>query len=192
MNTEIQDLRRVVLRAQRLGGKVVVGGHSLGGSITSAYATWDFGGKPGARGLAGLVFIDGGSSPTADHRRRRAPAPDRPRQRLAVADVRRHPRAVHRAVQHERLARRADSTRLAVARSGQSGLLPGEPRAAGPGDERRPVRLRAGHRDLAAEPRRGAGAPRPPRGVGRPARLGRRRRAHADHALRRRCSPAGG
>src|SRR3954454_9341589 len=64
MNTEIQDLRRVVLRAQRLGGKVVVGGHSLGGSITSAYATWDFGGKPGAKGLAGLVFIDGGSSPT--------------------------------------------------------------------------------------------------------------------------------
>src|SRR3954452_4912737 len=64
MNTEIQDLRRVVLRAQRLGGKVVVGGHSLGGSITSAYATWDFGGKPGAKGLAGLVFIDGGSGPT--------------------------------------------------------------------------------------------------------------------------------
>jgi pimeloyl-ACP methyl ester carboxylesterase len=63
MNTEIQDLRRVVLRAQKVGGKVVVGGHSLGGSITSAYATWDFGGKAGARGLSGLVFIDGGSSP---------------------------------------------------------------------------------------------------------------------------------
>ena len=65
MNTEIQDLRRVVLRAERLGGKVVVGGHSLGGTITSAYATWDFGGKPGARGLAGLVFIDGASRTTA-------------------------------------------------------------------------------------------------------------------------------
>src|SRR5690242_1449717 len=64
MNTEIQDLRRVVLRAQRLGGKVVVGGHSLGGTITSAYATWDFHGRAGARGLAGLVFIDGASSPT--------------------------------------------------------------------------------------------------------------------------------
>src|SRR4051812_12192844 len=64
MNTEIQDLRRVVLRAERLGGKVVVGGHSLGGSITTAYATWDFHGKPGAKGLAGLVFIDGGSGPT--------------------------------------------------------------------------------------------------------------------------------
>ena len=64
MNTEIQDLRRVVLRAMKRGGKVVVGGHSLGGSITSAYATWDFSGKPGARGLAGLLFIDGGSGPT--------------------------------------------------------------------------------------------------------------------------------
>lgn len=64
MNTEIQDLRRVVKRAEKLGGKVVVGGHSLGGSITAAYATWDFAGKPGAKGLAGLVFIDGGSSPT--------------------------------------------------------------------------------------------------------------------------------
>src|SRR4051794_16712629 len=29
MNTEIQDLRRVVQRAQKRGGKVVVGGHSL-------------------------------------------------------------------------------------------------------------------------------------------------------------------
>src|SRR5215213_7217737 len=64
MNTEIQDLRRVVKSAKKLGGKVVVGGHSLGGSITSAYATWDFKGTPGAKGLSGLVFIDGGSSPT--------------------------------------------------------------------------------------------------------------------------------
>src|SRR4051812_7548458 len=64
MRVEIEDLRRVVRSAQRAGRTVVVGGHSLGGSITSAYATWDFGGQPGAKGLAGLVFIDGGSSPT--------------------------------------------------------------------------------------------------------------------------------
>jgi pimeloyl-ACP methyl ester carboxylesterase len=64
MRVEIEDLRRVVLAAEKRGGKVVVGGHSLGGSITTAYATWDFGGKPGARGLSGLVFIDGGSGPT--------------------------------------------------------------------------------------------------------------------------------
>jgi hypothetical protein len=68
MNTEIQDLRVIVKRAQssarRRHGKVVVGGHSLGGTITSAYATWDFGGRAGADGLAGLLFIDGGSGPT--------------------------------------------------------------------------------------------------------------------------------
>ena len=45
------------------GGKVVLGGHSLGGSITTAYATWDFNGEPGAEGLSGLVYIDGGSGP---------------------------------------------------------------------------------------------------------------------------------
>ena len=63
MNTEMQDLHRVVKVAKKLGGKVIVGGHSLGGSMTSAYATWDFGGKAGAADLAGLVFIDGGSNP---------------------------------------------------------------------------------------------------------------------------------
>ncbi|MEA2332940.1 MAG: hypothetical protein QOH58_3078 [Thermoleophilaceae bacterium] len=64
MRVEIEDLRRVVKAAKRLGGKVALGGHSLGGSITTAYATWDFGGKPGARDLHGLVYIDGGSGPT--------------------------------------------------------------------------------------------------------------------------------
>jgi pimeloyl-ACP methyl ester carboxylesterase len=61
MNTEINDLRRVVLKAEKLGGHVVVGGHSLGGSIVTAYATWDFHGQAGAKGLSGLVYIDGGS-----------------------------------------------------------------------------------------------------------------------------------
>ena len=45
----------------------MVGGHSLGGSITTAYATRDFNGRPGARGLAGLVYIDGGSGSDSDH-----------------------------------------------------------------------------------------------------------------------------
>jgi pimeloyl-ACP methyl ester carboxylesterase len=61
MRTEIEDLRRVVLLAKKRGGKVVLGGHSLGGTITTAYATWNFGGRAGARGLSGLVYIDGGS-----------------------------------------------------------------------------------------------------------------------------------
>jgi pimeloyl-ACP methyl ester carboxylesterase len=64
MRVEIEDLALVVKEAKRHGRRVVLGGHSLGGSITSAYATWDFRGKPGARKLRGLVFIDGGSSPT--------------------------------------------------------------------------------------------------------------------------------
>jgi pimeloyl-ACP methyl ester carboxylesterase len=61
MGVEIGDLRKVVQRAMKRGGKVVVGGHSLGGTITTAYATWDFGGTPGAKGLSGLVLIDGAS-----------------------------------------------------------------------------------------------------------------------------------
>jgi len=63
MNVEIEDLHRVVLAARERGRRVVLGGHSLGGSIVTAYATWDFGGRPGARGLDGLVYIDGGSRP---------------------------------------------------------------------------------------------------------------------------------
>ena len=66
MNTEINDLRRVVLAAEKLGGHVVVGGHSLGGSIVTAYATWDFHGQPGAKGLSGLVYDDGASNPVPD------------------------------------------------------------------------------------------------------------------------------
>ena len=63
MKVEIGDLRKVVRLAQRGGRSVVVGGHSLGGSITTAYATWDFHGHAGAEGLSGLVYIDGGSNP---------------------------------------------------------------------------------------------------------------------------------
>ena len=65
MKVELSDLRKVVKSAESLGGHVVLGGHSLGGSITTGYATWDFHGTPGVKGLSGLVFIDGGSSPDA-------------------------------------------------------------------------------------------------------------------------------
>jgi pimeloyl-ACP methyl ester carboxylesterase len=61
MAVAIDDLRAVVDEAARLGGEVVLGGHSLGGSITVAYATWDFEGRAGAENLAGIALIDGGS-----------------------------------------------------------------------------------------------------------------------------------
>jgi len=61
MNVAVQDLRVVIEAAKKLGGKVVLGGHSLGGSVVTAYATWDFGGQPGAGDLNGLVYIDGSS-----------------------------------------------------------------------------------------------------------------------------------
>jgi hypothetical protein len=64
MNVAVEDLHVVIESAKALGGKVVLGGHSLGGSVVTAYATWDFGGTPGADGLSGLVYDDGGSGPT--------------------------------------------------------------------------------------------------------------------------------
>jgi pimeloyl-ACP methyl ester carboxylesterase len=63
MNVAVEDLHVVIGAAKALGGKVVLGGHSLGGSVVTAYATWDFGGTAGADGLSGLVYDDGGSSP---------------------------------------------------------------------------------------------------------------------------------
>jgi pimeloyl-ACP methyl ester carboxylesterase len=60
----VQDMRRVVEAASKLGGKVVLAGHSLGGALVTAYATWDFNGRPGADGLAGLVFDDGAGAGT--------------------------------------------------------------------------------------------------------------------------------
>lgn len=64
MKVAVEDLHRVIESAHKLGGAVVLGGHSLGGSVVTAYATWDFGGKPGADGLSGLVYDDGGSGIT--------------------------------------------------------------------------------------------------------------------------------
>ena len=64
MRTAVGDLHRVIERARGRDRRVVLGGHSLGGTITTAYATWDFGGRAGVRGLSGLVYIDGGSRST--------------------------------------------------------------------------------------------------------------------------------
>ena len=66
MAVAVGDLHRVIDRARSLGGRVVLGGHSLGGGVVTAYATWNFAGRPGADGLAGLVYIDGGSFGTPE------------------------------------------------------------------------------------------------------------------------------
>lgn len=65
MQVAVEDLHTVIGAAKKLGGKVVLGGHSLGGSVVTAYATWDFDGHAGADDLAGLLFIDGSSGPGA-------------------------------------------------------------------------------------------------------------------------------
>lgn len=62
MNVAMEDLRTVIRSAGKQGRKVVLGGHSLGGSMAVAYATWDFKGRAGAKDLDGLVLVDGGSS----------------------------------------------------------------------------------------------------------------------------------
>jgi len=61
MSVAVGDLHAVIGRARALGGRVVLGGHSLGGGVVTAYATWSFDGRPGADQLSGLVYIDGGS-----------------------------------------------------------------------------------------------------------------------------------
>ncbi len=68
MQVAVGDLHAVIAAARRRGGRVVLGGHSLGGAVVTAYATWDFGGRPGADDLAGLVYIDGGSLPSVSAR----------------------------------------------------------------------------------------------------------------------------
>jgi len=65
MKVTVEDLHGVIRAATKLGGKVVLGGHSLGGSVVTAYATWNFKGRAGADDLAGLIYIDGGSDPSA-------------------------------------------------------------------------------------------------------------------------------
>ena len=61
LRQQLEDLRRVVLRA-RDGGRrqVILGGHSAGASMAVAYAAWDFRGRAGHRDIDGLVLIDGG------------------------------------------------------------------------------------------------------------------------------------
>ena len=60
METALEDARAVVKKASKRRASVLLGGHSLGASLTAAYAAWDFGGDPGYKDVDGLVMIDGG------------------------------------------------------------------------------------------------------------------------------------
>lgn len=60
METALEDARKVVMEARKGGREVILGGHSLGASLTAAYGAWDFNGKPGYRDIDGMVLIDGG------------------------------------------------------------------------------------------------------------------------------------
>lgn len=57
----VDDLRAVIelVPAEQRQARVVLLGHSLGASIVSAYAAWDFEGTRGDESLAGLVLVDG-------------------------------------------------------------------------------------------------------------------------------------
>ena len=83
LRVQLEDVRRVVRAARRTGARVVLGGHSLGASVTAQYAAWDFNGRAGYRDLDGLVLIDGGvlgtfSTPSASATRKRLAALARP------------------------------------------------------------------------------------------------------------------
>ena len=61
MKVALEDARAVVRKARAKGKrKVILGGHSLGASLTTAYAAWDFNGRPGYKDIVGMVAIDGG------------------------------------------------------------------------------------------------------------------------------------
>lgn len=67
LETELKDIRKLVRLAHRRypDAKVVLGGHSLGGMTTQAYAGWRFGKKASSAGwreLDGIVMIDGSNN----------------------------------------------------------------------------------------------------------------------------------
>jgi hypothetical protein len=79
LDVHLRDVHAIVREVRRRdpAAQIVLGGHSLGGILAAAYAGYDFaaipGGPPspggvadvGARGLAGLLFIDGLPMPLA-------------------------------------------------------------------------------------------------------------------------------
>ena len=73
MNVAVEDLHIVIEDAKKMKGKVVLGGHSLGGSVVTAYATWDFAGQPGADGLSGSCTSTAARARRRSARKKRKP-----------------------------------------------------------------------------------------------------------------------
>ena len=157
LNVEIKDLRRVVNAAAKQGRRVVMGGHSLGGSITTAYATWDFNGEAGCRGPLGPRLHRRRQQPDADHAR----AGDRVARGAARPGRRGSPSAGSARRSSGSSRRRGRPGRVVESRRGLAWLelsVPaGEPEASRRAHERGTVRLRGRRGHLAADTRRRAG-----------------------------------
>ena len=182
METALGDARKVVRAAHRGGREVILGGHSLGASLTAAYAAWDFNGRPGYKDLAGLVLIDGGLLGSFD-------AYDLGQAQQQIADLETSdpfldllgigiPEAAGLFAEVGGIYARLDPTAPATTTQNFP-LLPGRLQARHPGDQPRLARARVRQRHLAAGARAVARQRRLPGAGRRPARLGRRGR-HPD------------
>ena len=143
--------------AEAAARKVVVGGHSLGGSITTRLR--DLGLRRRGRAPTdsrGLVFIDGGSGPTpVTPSRRTAVAADAAEAASPWLSFGGIPAPFAGLFNATGSTRRARSIRTPRRSGRRWPLLPAEPEAAGAASTNLgAVRLRARHRDLAAEPDR--------------------------------------
>jgi hypothetical protein len=72
LEVHLRDLHAVVRRARAEAKTVILGGHSLGASLASFYAAFDFGEaapEPGYRHIDGLMLIDGGLGRTGGYGR---------------------------------------------------------------------------------------------------------------------------
>ena len=191
MKVALDDARAVVLQARAKGKrKVVLGGHSLGASLTAAYASWDFNGTPGYKDIDGMVLIDGGLLGSFDpFTLAEAQAGGRhPVGGDAVLGPprHRHPRG-RRALRRDRRDQRAQGPdRLGGGRPGvcsaAAGVQPALPR-----HQPRPPRQRVRPRHLADRAVAAAHQQRQPRDVGSAARF-HPRRDHAGRAPRGRRS----
>ncbi|MDR6216993.1 alpha/beta hydrolase [Deinococcus soli (ex Cha et al. 2016)] len=59
LDVTLRDWRAAVLEARTLTPNVFIGGHSMGGTLTGLYASYDFRGTRGAKDVRGLIMLDG-------------------------------------------------------------------------------------------------------------------------------------